>query len=146
MNDDTYTTILLDYYRHPRNKGTLPHPDIVSHDVNISCGDEITMHVLVKDNRIGNLRFDGKGCAICIASSSMLTEYALGKSLDEVAKFNKQDALNLINIPISCMRLKCALLGFKVLKLGVLQFVNNHLSADELNKWKSNQLEENDDY
>jgi len=133
MTDEMYKEIILDYYRHPRNKGTLPHPDIVSHDVNTSCGDEITMNVLVKDNRIGNLRFDGKGCAICIASSSMLTEYALGKSLDEVAKFNKQDALNLINIPISCMRLKCALLGFKVLKLGVLQYLGKKLEAEDEN-------------
>jgi len=131
MNDEMYKEIILDYYRHPRNKGTLPHPDIVSHDVNTSCGDEITMNVLVKDNRIGNLRFDGKGCAICMASSSMLTEYALGKSLDEVAKFNKQDALNLINIPISCMRLKCALLGLKVLKLGVLQYLGKKLEAED---------------
>ncbi len=131
MNDEMYKEIILDYYRHPRNKGTLPHPDIVSHDVNTSCGDEITMNILVKDNRIGNLRFDGKGCAICMASSSMLTEYALGKSLDEVAKFNKQDALNLINIPISCMRLKCALLGLKVLKLGVLQYMGKKLEAED---------------
>lgn len=131
MNNEMYQEIILDYYRHPRNKGTLPHPDIVSHDVNTSCGDEITMNILVKDNRIGNVRFDGKGCAICMASSSMLTEYALGKSLDEVAKFNKQDALNLINIPISCMRLKCALLGLKVLKLGVLQYMGKKLEAED---------------
>lgn len=131
MNNEMYQEIILDYYRHPRNKGALPHPDIVSHDVNTSCGDEITMTILVKDNRIGNVRFDGKGCAICIASSSMLTEYALGKSLDEVAKFNKQDALNLINIPISCMRLKCALLGLKVLKLGVLQYMGKKLEAED---------------
>lgn len=131
MNNEMYQEIILDYYRHPRNKGALPHPDIVSHDVNTSCGDEITMTILVKDNRIGNVRFDGKGCAICIASSSMLTEYALGKSLNEVAKFNKQVALNLINIPISCMRLKCALLGLKVLKLGVLQYMGKKLEAED---------------
>jgi nitrogen fixation NifU-like protein len=131
MSDEMYQEIILDYYRNPRNKGTLPHPDIVSHDSNTSCGDEITMHVLVKDGRIGNCRFSGKGCAISQAAASMLTEYALGKSLDEVAKFNKQDALNLINIPISCVRLKCALLGLKVLKLGVLQFMGKKLEAED---------------
>jgi nitrogen fixation NifU-like protein len=131
MNNEMYQEIILDYYRNPRNKGILPHPDIVSHDANTSCGDEITLHILVKDGRIGNCRFTGKGCAISQAAVSMLTEYTLGKSLEEVAKFNKQDALNLINIPISCMRLKCALLGFKVLKLGVLQYMGKKLEAED---------------
>jgi nitrogen fixation NifU-like protein len=131
MNNEMYQEIILDYYRNPRNKGTLPHPDIVSHDTNTSCGDEITMQVLIKDGRIGNCRFSGKGCAISQAAASMLTEYALGRSLEEVAKFNKQDALNLINIPISCMRLKCALLGLKVLKIGVLQFMGRKLEAED---------------
>ena len=131
MSDEMYKEIILDYYRNPRNKGILPHPDIVSHDVNTSCGDEIIMHVLVKDGMIGNCRFSGKGCAISQAAASMLTEYALGKSLEEVAKFNKEDALKLINIPISCMRLKCALLGLKVLKLGVLQYLGKKLEAED---------------
>jgi len=131
MIDEMYQEMILDYYRHPRNHGALPHPDIISHDVNTSCGDEIMMHVLVKDNRIGNIRFTGKGCAISQAASSMLTEYALGKSLDEVTKFNKQDVLNLINIPISCMRLKCALLGLKVLKLGVYNYLGKKLEVED---------------
>ncbi len=131
MIDEMYQEIILDYYRNPRNKGILPHPDIISHDSNTSCGDEITMHVLVKDNRIGNVRFSGKGCAISQAAASMLTEYALGKSLEEVAKFNKENVLSLINIPISCMRLKCALLGLKVLKLGVLQYLGMKLEVED---------------
>jgi len=131
MNNEMYQEIILDYYRNPRNKGILPHPDIISHDVNTSCGDEIAMHVLVKDGKIGNCRFSGKGCAISQAAASMLTEYALGKSLEEVAKFNKEDALKLINIPISCMRLKCALLGLKVLKLGVLQYLGKKLEVQD---------------
>src|SRR3972149_6227940 len=100
MIEEMYQEIILDYYRHPRNKGVLPHPDIVSHDVNTSCGDEVTMQVLVKDGRIGNVRFTSKGCAISQAAASMLTEYALGKSLEEVAKFNKEDILKFISIPI----------------------------------------------
>ena len=131
MIDEMYQEFILDYYRNPRNKGILPNPDIISHDVNTSCGDEITMHVLVKDGRIGNVRFTGKGCAISQAAASMLTEYALGKSLSEVAKFNKDVMLGLINIPISCMRLKCALLGLKVLKLGVLQYMGEKLEVED---------------
>ncbi len=131
MIDDMYQEVILDYYRNPRNKGVLPHADIVSVDANTSCGDEITMQVLVKDGFVGNIRFYGKGCAISQAAASMLTEYALGKSLEDVAKFNKEVTLGLINIPISCMRLKCALLGLKVLKLGVLQFMGKKLEAED---------------
>ena len=131
--DNMYQEFILDYYRHPRNFGTLPHPDMISHDVNTSCGDDVTMQVLVKDDRIGNIRFTGKGCAICIASSSMLTEHALGKTLDEVSRFTKDDVLNLISILISCVRLKCALLGLKVLKLGVYQFLGKKLEVQDEN-------------
>ncbi len=131
MIDELYQEVILDYYRNPRNKGILPHPDIISHDVNTSCGDEIIMHVLVKDGRIGNLRFSGRGCAISQAAASMLTEYSLGRSLDEVARFNKQDVLGLINIPVSCMRLKCALLGLKVLKLGVYRYLGKMLEVED---------------
>lgn len=130
---EMYQEIILDYYRHPRNKGVLPHPDIVSHDVNTSCGDEVTMQVLIKDGKIGNIRFSGKGCAISQAASSMLTEYVLGMSVEKVAKLSKDDMLKLINIPISCVRLKCALLGLKVLKLGVIQYLGRDVKVgDEL--------------
>jgi len=130
---EMYQEIILDYYRHPRNKGVLPHPDIVSHDVNTSCGDEVTMHVLIKDGKVGNIRFSGKGCAISQAASSMLTEYVLGMSVEKVAKLSKEDMLKLINIPISCVRLKCALLGLKVLKLGVIQYLGRDVKVgDEL--------------
>lgn len=127
---EMYQEIILDYYRHPRNKGTLPHPDIVSHDVNTSCGDEVTMHVLIKDGKVGNIRFSGRGCAISQAASSMLTEYVLGMDIEKVAKLSKDDVLKLISIPISCVRLKCALLGLKVLKLGVIQYLGSKVEDE----------------
>ena len=133
MIDEMYKEMILDYYRNPRNKGILPYPDIVSHDVNTSCGDDITMHVLVKDGRVGNIRFTGRGCAISQAAASMLTEYALGKSLSDIAKVYKEAMLELLSIPISPMRLKCALLGLKVLKLGVLQYLGKRLEVENGN-------------
>lgn len=128
---EMYQEIILDYYRHPRNKGVLPHPDIVSHDVNTSCGDEVTMHVLIKNGKVGNIRFNGNGCAISQAASSMLTEYVLGMDVEKVAKLSKDDVLKLISIPISCVRLKCALLGLKVLKLGVIQYLGRDVKVGE---------------
>jgi len=125
-----YAEVILDYYRHPRNYGTLKSPQIISHDVNTSCGDEVTMQVAVNDGRIADIRFSGKGCAISQAAASMLTEFVMGKPLDEIAKLNKESMLRLLPIEISPMRLKCALLGFKVLKIGVFK----HLGQEEANE------------
>ncbi len=123
MSSEMYQEIILDYYRHPRNFGVLPSPEIISHDVNTACGDEITVHLAISNGKISDVKFSGKGCAISLAAASMLTEFVLGKSLSEIANLNKAQVLDLIPIQISPMRLKCALLGFKVLKLGVLKYL-----------------------
>lgn len=126
MNAESmYVEVILDYYRHPRNFGVLPNPQIVSHDFNPACGDEIIMNASIKDGNISDVKFSGKGCAISLASASMLTEFVIGKSLSEIAKLNKESVLGLIPVQISPMRLKCALLGFKVLKFGVLKYLGD---------------------
>ena len=124
---EMYQEQILDYYRNPRNKGELNNPDIVAHDVNTSCGDEITIHAIINNNHVHDIKFSGKGCAISQAAASMLTEFTLGKSLADVAKLNKEDVLKLLNIPISGMRLKCALLGLKVLKLGAIRYLGKEV-------------------
>ena len=131
--DELYREVILDHFKSSSRRGDLPKAQIKAVGNNPLCGDELTFFLKLDDGQVRQARFNGKGCAISMAAASMLTEYALGKSLDEVAKFNKQDALNLINIPISCMRLKCALLGLKVLKLGVLQFMGKKLEAEDEN-------------
>lgn len=119
---DMYQEAILDYYRRPRNKRALPGADIVEKDANVSCGDVITMYVRVKNGVAEEVTFAGEGCAISQAAASMLTEHAQGKKLTEIAKINKGDIVGLLNIPVSPVRLKCALLGLKVLKLGVVKW------------------------
>ncbi|NOX62318.1 MAG: SUF system NifU family Fe-S cluster assembly protein [Chloroflexi bacterium] len=116
--DDLYRANILDHYRHPRNKGHLENPDIHYHDVNPFCGDEITMELKLDGDRVVDVAFDGKGCAISQASASMLTEEILGKTLDEIRHMGKEDILEMLGIPIGPVRLKCALLPLKVLKAG----------------------------
>jgi len=114
--DDMYRDYILDHYKNPRNAGTLPGATNTYHDNNPLCGDEITMSLLIDDDKVKDVRFEGKGCAISQASASILTEEIKGKTLDEVKAIDRQHVLENLGIPISPARVKCALLGLKTLK------------------------------
>ena len=126
---DIYRELILDYYRNPRNFGKLDQFDISSHDTNPLCGDEIDMQIKVGDgNKIEQIKFFGKGCAISQASASMLTELAKGKDLNWVKQLAKEDVLKLLGNPdLGPSRIKCALLGMKVLKTGVYGYLGTKL-------------------
>ena len=119
MVDSLYREIILDHYRNPRNKGTLDPADYSYEDVNPLCGDEIRIDVRVADDKVSDIKFSGRGCAVSQASVSILTEMVEGMTLDEVKALTKDDLLEELGIPVSPARLKCALLGLKVLKAGV---------------------------
>jgi nitrogen fixation NifU-like protein len=119
MSSDIYKDIILDYYRHPRNNGDLPDANVRAKDSNPLCGDIIEMQLKIDDGKISDIRFKGKGCAISQASASMLTEVAKGKTLEEVKAMEKTDVLDMLGIDPGPTRIKCALLGLKVLKLAV---------------------------
>ena len=114
--DDLYRDFILDHYRHPRNAGTLDQPSATAEDNNPLCGDRIRMDVRIEGDRVSDVRFDGRGCAISQASASLLTESVKGKTVAEVEQLSDDDVLENLGIPISAARLKCALLGIKVLK------------------------------
>jgi len=127
-----YSEIILDYYRHPRNKGTLEHAQISAKDSNPLCGDIIEMQLeLDKNNSVRDVRFNGQGCAISQASASMLTELVKGKTIDDVRKISKEEILSLIGGQLSAVRLKCALLSLKVLKTGVYDYLGSAISSKE---------------
>lgn len=117
--DDIYRQNILDHYQNPRNFGTLEHPDISAEDSNPLCGDEIRIDLKVKDGVIEDVRFSGKGCSISRAAASMLTEEIRGKTLDEVKRIGRDDVLEMLGIELGPVRLKCALLALKTLKVGV---------------------------
>jgi len=127
-----YSEIILDYYRHPRNKGTLEHAQISAKDSNPLCGDIIEMQLeLDKNNSVRDVRFNGQGCAISQASASMLTELVKGKTIDDVRKISKEEILSLIGGQLSAVRLKCALLSLKVLKTGVYNYLGSANNSKE---------------
>ena len=127
-----YSEIILDYYRHPRNKGTLDHPHIKAKDSNPLCGDIIEMQLELDGNdSVKHVRFNGQGCAISQASASMLTELVKGKKLDDVRSISKEEILSLIGGQLSAVRLKCALLSLKVLKTGVYTYLGSMSNSKE---------------
>ncbi len=130
MSSDIYKDIILDYYRNPRNFGDLPNPDVRAKDSNPLCGDIIEMQLKINDGKIEDVRSKGKGCAISQASASMLTETVKGKTLDEVKSMSKTDVLNLLGIDPGPTRIKCALLGLKVVKLGVYGYLGQAISEE----------------
>ena len=123
MSDDIYREIILDHYRNPRNKGKLPEADISTHDSNPLCGDEIDIHMKIQGDRIMDIKFEGRGCAISQASASMLTEMVINKPLASVKDIAKTDILENIGLTnLGPARIKCALLALKVMKLGMVNY------------------------
>lgn len=115
--DDFYRDFILDHYRNPHNYGHLATPDAVAEDSNPLCGDRIRVELQIDgERRVSDVRFSGKGCAISQASVSMLTDAIKGKTLEEIARLPKEAVLENVGIGISPTRMKCAMLGLKVLK------------------------------
>lgn len=114
--DDFYRDYILDHYRHPRNFGRLEQFDVEAEDLNPLCGDQIRMELKLEDGIVSDVRFSGKGCAISQASASMLTERVKGMKLADVARLGKDVVLEDVGIGISPTRMKCAMLGLRVLK------------------------------
>jgi nitrogen fixation NifU-like protein len=115
--DDFYRDYILEHYRNPHHFGHLDSPTVTAEDLNPLCGDRIRMELLVDgDGIVRDVRFSGKGCAISQASASMLTDSVIGMKLEDVARLSKDAVLENVGIGISPTRMKCAMLGLRVLK------------------------------
>ena len=117
--DELYRENILDHYKHPRNRGTLEHPDITYEDANPLCGDQLRIDLAVEDGKIAQIRHSGHGCSISQAAASMLCERMEGRPLEEVKQLTRDDVLEMLGIELGPVRLKCALLALKTLKAGV---------------------------
>lgn len=118
--DDFYRELIIDRYKNPHYRGELDPHDISYEDDNPLCGDHIRIDLRVDENDvITDAGFSGRGCSISQASADLLVETVIGKKLDEVKKFTKEDVLELLGIELGPVRLKCALLSLKVLKAGI---------------------------
>ena len=120
--DELYREYLLDHYKNPHNKGVIKNADIKKHDINISCGDEVEMYAKVYDGKIKDVKFEGRGCVICMASTSILTDELRGMKLADVSKMGTEDILKLIGLPLTPTRIKCAMLSLVTIKKGIIDY------------------------
>ena len=115
--DDLYRDQILEHYKRPHNFGHLEHPDLEFEDTNPFCGDEQRVTIRLDENeRVAEVAFEGKGCAISTAATSLLTDELIGMSREELLRMPKDFVLELLGIEISATRMKCAMLGLKVVK------------------------------
>jgi nitrogen fixation protein NifU and related proteins len=121
MVDDMYREVILDHYKNPRGHGVIEGADAQAEGLNPLCGDEVTIYVQFEEDgeTIDEVKFSGRGCAISQASTSMLMEMVKGRKANEIAALPKEELLEEIGIPLTPIRLKCALLGLGVLKVAL---------------------------
>ena len=115
QEEEIYKENIIDHYKNPRNKKELAEYDFKHRELNPLCGDEITVYLQVRENEIVDVSFQGNGCAISLASISLLTDKIKGLTVPQVISLNDQDIFGLLGIPISYVRLKCALLSLKTI-------------------------------
>ena len=115
--DELYREQILEHYKRPHNFGPLEDFDLEFEDSNPFCGDEQQVRIkLDADGRVAEVRFEGSGCAISTAATSLLSEELAGKTREELLRLDNGFVLDLLGIDISATRMKCALLGLKVVK------------------------------
>ncbi len=136
-NADIYHEMIIDYFRNPVNYGKMEDPDATYHDANPLCGDSIDIDLKIDEDKINDIKFHGKGCAICMACSSVLTEIAKGKSLEEARQLTKNDILGELGLEnLQAVRIKCALLSLKVLKFALYSYLAKHVEGSDVEKLK----------
>ncbi len=133
--DQMYREVILDHYKNPHGHGLLADADVQAEGQNPLCGDEVTMSLRFAGDgeTIEQVGFEGRGCAISQAATSMLTDLVVGRKASDVAELPKEELLDEIGIPLSPARLKCAILGFGVLKVALHRAKGTPLPAE----WQS---------
>jgi nitrogen fixation NifU-like protein len=120
-SDQFYREVIIDHYKNPHGHGVLADADATAEGQNPLCGDEVSISVAFADDgeTIRDVMFEGRGCAISQAATSMLMDMVKGRRADEIAGLPQDELLEEIGIPLSPIRLKCALLGLGVLKVAL---------------------------
>jgi nitrogen fixation protein NifU and related proteins len=119
--EQMYREVILDHYKNPHGHGLIDGADAQAEGMNPLCGDEITVSVKFAEDgeTIEQVGFEGRGCAISQAATSMLTDLVKGRTATEIATLPKEELLEEIGIPLTPVRIKCAILGLGVLKVAL---------------------------
>jgi nitrogen fixation NifU-like protein len=119
--ESLYREVILDHYKNPRGHGVIEHADAEAEGQNPLCGDEVSIYVAFGEDgeTIDDVKFSGRGCAISQAATSMLMEMTKGRTAEQVASLDKDELLAEIGVPLTPVRLKCAMLGLTTLKVAL---------------------------
>jgi nitrogen fixation protein NifU and related proteins len=119
--ESLYREVILDHYKNPRGHGVIEHADAEAEGQNPLCGDEVSIYVAFGEDgeTIDEVKFSGRGCAISQAATSMLMEMTKGRTAEDVATLDKEELLAEIGVPLTPVRLKCAMLGLTTLKVAL---------------------------
>src|ERR1700726_1416668 len=119
--EDFYRENILDHYKHPHNYGLLEPHDARAEGQNPLCGDEVTVSIRfgADGETIEEIGFEGRGCAVSQAATSMLTDLVKGRKAVEIAALPKEEILEEVGIPLTPVRMKCAILGLGVVKVAL---------------------------
>ncbi len=129
MPIDIYAEEIIAHYEHPHNKGELKNPSVSIHEHNPLCGDDITVYLKIENNKITDVKFSGAGCAISMASASMLTDDIKGKTLTEIEKMGLHEIIELLGIDPGPARLKCATLSLRTVKEAAFMYQHKEVDA-----------------
>jgi len=125
-----YQEQIIDHYKYPRNFKLIENADIDYGDKNPVCGDDIRITIKLDENKdVAEVGFQGKGCAISMASASLLTEELEEMNLEDIKKLTNEDIKEMLGIPLSPVRLKCAILSLKVLEGGVIKYEGGNVGS-----------------
>jgi nitrogen fixation protein NifU and related proteins len=119
MSGGIYQGNILDHARNPRNRGILEPADYSHEDAGSVCGDEVRIDLRIKGNRVAEVAFSGRGCAVSQSSASVLTELLANMALEDVKALSEDDLLAAIGVPLGPARLECALLALWVLRASI---------------------------
>ena len=114
-----YPQHLLDHYKNPRNCGMIRNPDFHAKENNIFCGDSVEISGTVKNKKIADIKFSGRGCVVSQAAASLITEFVKGKSLTRIERISIDDIIKLLGVTLSPTRKKCGELPLIALKKGL---------------------------
>ena len=126
MQDQLYKDIILEHWQHPQNYGVLDNADIDIEENNPYCGDHFRLTIKLEQDKVKEIAFTGEACAISKASASLFTEDLKNKSIVELQKIDPQEVLDLLGIPLTPTRTKCALLIHRTLQKGLSQKIIDH--------------------
>ena len=124
-----YSKKVLEHFRHPKNVGKIRQADGVGEVGNLVCGDIMRLYIKVKEEVIEDVKFETYGCAAAIATSSVVSEMAKGKKIDEVLKMNNRDIIRALG-GLPPIKIHCSLLALEALKAAIGDYKKKSLKSD----------------